>query len=170
MASPDGPSHGLSEYFFVTVAFAASISTISLASSMFTYTRPLPSATENSGLPGSGMVATTLLVFASIAVALLERPLKANTRPEAASYRMESGFSPVGTVPVVFNVFKSKIVTVLPRPSLMNPRFSSGAIAIPWTPGVSGMSPTTLFESRSTTTTWVACETYKRRAVASAVR
>ena len=36
IASPDGPSQPVSEYFFVTVAFAASISTISSVSSMFT--------------------------------------------------------------------------------------------------------------------------------------
>src|SRR5439155_6947932 len=84
-ARPDGPSHGLNEYFFVTVAFAASISTISLVSSMFTYTLPLPSAIENSGLPGSGIVAATSPVFASIAVAFFDRPLKANAREETAS-------------------------------------------------------------------------------------
>ena len=96
MASPDGPSHGASEYFFVTAALAASISTISLVSSMFTYTLPLPSATGNSGLPGSAIVATTMPVLASMAVEFFERPLKVNTRPETGSYRMPSGFSPVG--------------------------------------------------------------------------
>ena len=34
-ASPDGSMHGASEYFLVIVAFAASISTISLVDSMF---------------------------------------------------------------------------------------------------------------------------------------
>ena len=35
-ARPDGPSQPVSAYFFVTVALAASISTISLVSSMLT--------------------------------------------------------------------------------------------------------------------------------------
>src|SRR5258706_10944129 len=77
IAKPDGPSQGLREYFFVTVALAASISTISLVSSILTYTLPLPSATENSGAPGSSMVAATVPVFASITVALLPRLLNA---------------------------------------------------------------------------------------------
>jgi hypothetical protein len=45
----------------------------------------LPSATENSGFPGSGIVAATVPAFASIAVALFERPLNAKTRPDAGS-------------------------------------------------------------------------------------
>src|SRR5215813_6773818 len=57
IAIPDGPSHGLSEYFLLTVAFPASISTISLVSSMFVYFFHLPATTENSGLPGNGIVA-----------------------------------------------------------------------------------------------------------------
>src|SRR5438067_16467 len=83
---------------------------------------------------------------------------------------MSSGFSPVATVPSGLSVFRSKIVTVLPRPLLMKPLFSSAAIAIPWTPGVSGMSPTTLLESRSTTATCVPCETYGHRGAGRGVR
>src|SRR5262249_664325 len=115
-ARPEGPSHGLNEYFLTTAALTASISTISLVSSMFTYPLPFPSATENSGLPGSGIVPATLPDLASIAVALFDRPLNANTRPETASYRMESGFSPVAAVPTGLSVLRSKIVTLFPRP------------------------------------------------------
>src|SRR5207244_11120347 len=84
-AIPDGSLHGLSEYFFVTAAFAASISTISLVSSMLVKIFPVPSATENSGLPGSAIVAAALLPLASMTVAFFERPLNTNTRLVPAS-------------------------------------------------------------------------------------
>ena len=48
---------------------------------MLTQIFPLPSVTENSGLPPSGMVPTTWPVLASMAVESLERPLKVKTRP-----------------------------------------------------------------------------------------
>ena len=43
---------------------------------------------------------------------------------------------------MVLSVFKSKTVTVDVWPSLTNPRPSSGASAIPWTPRVLGIFPT----------------------------
>src|SRR5262249_55491019 len=104
IASPEGPSHGFSEYRLVTAAFAASISTISLVSSTFTYTCPLSSATENSGLPPIGIVPTTMPVLASIAVELLPRPLNVKTRPVFGSKRIESGLSPVATWLIAFRV------------------------------------------------------------------
>ena len=104
-------------------------------------------------------VATALSVFASMIVTLRERPLNASTGPDFASYVMSSGFISVGTVPRIFNVFMSKIATLLPRPLLMKPLLSSGARAMPCTPGVSGISPTTVPLSRSRTTTCVAWET-----------
>ena len=66
------------------------------------------------------------------------------------------------TVPSVAMVLTSKIVTVLSRPLLVKPRPSSGAIAMPWTPGVLGMTPSDVSRIRSTTSTRVACETYSR--------
>jgi hypothetical protein len=80
MASPLGSSHGASGQLFITVAFLASILVISLLSSIFTKTPPLPSATPNSGLPSSGILATTLSLVASITVAFLLRTLKVKTR------------------------------------------------------------------------------------------
>ena len=54
---------------------------------------------------------------------------------------MASGLASVFTVPMVFSVLRSKMVAVLARPLLMKPRPRSEAMAMPWTPGVSGMSP-----------------------------
>jgi len=85
IARPDGPSQGLREYRFATESFAASIATTSFLSSMFTNTMPFPSATENSGFPPRAIVPATLPVLASMAVELLERPLKVKTRPETPS-------------------------------------------------------------------------------------
>jgi len=66
---------------------------------------------------------------------------------------MPSGSSPVFTTVIVFKVFKSKTVDVEFCPLLVNPRPRSGATAIPWIPGVLGILPTTLSESKSITST-----------------
>ena len=66
-------------------AFAASISTISLVSSMFTNTLPLPSALENPVCRRARWSRRRCRVFASIAVESFERPLNVNTRPDTAS-------------------------------------------------------------------------------------
>ncbi len=120
---------------------------------MFTNTLPRPSARENSGLPASAIVATTVLVLASITVALLPRPLKANTRCVVGSYRIASGPSPVGTLASTARLLRSNTLTTLACPQLMKPRFNSGASAMPCTPGVSGISPTLLPVPVSTTVT-----------------
>ena len=77
------------------------------------------------------MVATTMLDFASITDALRDRPLNANTRFEVASYVMSSGFISVATVATAFSVFRSKMVTLFPRPLLINPLSRSLASAMP---------------------------------------
>jgi hypothetical protein len=61
-------------------------------SSMLSKTVPLPSTAGNSGLPGRGMVATTLRVAASMTETSLLRPLKAQTVWVAGSKTMPSGF------------------------------------------------------------------------------
>src|SRR5579859_2517510 len=143
IASPDGSLHGASGQRCSTVIFCASICSSSLVSSTFTYTLPFPSAAANSGLPPTANVLKTFPSAASITVASLLRPLNANTRLVTRSYKIASGFVPAGTVLIVFSVFRSKMVTELARPLLTNPRPSSGASAIPCTPCVSGISPTT---------------------------
>src|SRR6201992_3637759 len=79
IARPEGESQLVSGQVAVTVLAAASRRTISFLVSMFANTVPLPAATGNSGLPESGIVATTLRVAVSITVALLLRPLNAQT-------------------------------------------------------------------------------------------
>ena len=59
MASPEGESQFVSGQVAVMVFAAASKRTISFLLSMLAKTVPEPSATGNSGLPSSGMVATT---------------------------------------------------------------------------------------------------------------
>ncbi len=72
---------------------------------------------------------------------------------------MASGLLPVFTCPRTLRFVKSKMTALSAFPQLMKPRLRSDARAMPWTPGVSGMSPTAFPVSMSTTTTWVACDT-----------
>ena len=62
------------------------------------------------------------------------------------------------------------MLTVASRPLLTKPRPRSGAIAMPCTPGAGAISPTTASLSMSMTTTFVACDTYSRRAAVSTDR
>ena len=99
------------------------------------------------------------------------RPLNVKTRFETGSYRIASGFSPVTLiVAVTASEGSSKTVTVFARPLLVKPFLRSGASAMPWTPSVPGMSPTTFPESASTTITCVPREMNTRRDAASRVR
>ena len=59
-------------------------------------------------------------------------------------------------------VFMSNTVTALSRPSEVKPLPRSAAMAMPWTPLVSGMVPMTLSVVVSITSVCVPCETYKR--------
>ena len=69
--------------------------------------------------------------------------------------RLASGFSPVSTFELVFRVFRSKMLALFSRPLLVNPSPSLGATAIPCTPGVSAIWPTTASLSMSMTSTLV---------------
>jgi len=97
MAKPEGSSQGEIGQVFFTFRAWGSICAISLLSSMLTYTFPFPSVTGNSGFPSRAMVPAALPEAASMAVTLLLRPLKANMRLLYGSYKMPSGFLPVGT-------------------------------------------------------------------------
>ncbi len=88
-----------------------------------------------------------------MAVEVESRPLKVKTRSVAGSKMMQSGPWPVGVVPSVLRVLRSKIVTVFAPPSLMKPRPDFGSKAMPWTPCVLGMSPTTAPVSAFSTVT-----------------
>src|SRR3984885_9933136 len=77
IAKPEGDSQLASGHVAVIFLAAASKRTISFLLSIFAKTVPLPSATGNSGLPSSGIVATTFRCAVSITVALLLRPLQA---------------------------------------------------------------------------------------------
>ena len=88
--------HGVSDHVAVTFIVAASIWRSWFVSSMLTKIFPLPSVAENSGLPGSGIVAITLLDEVSITVASLLPPLKAKTRLFVGSNKIASGFFPAG--------------------------------------------------------------------------
>ena len=66
---------------------------------------------------------------------------------------MMSGRPLALTLPRVLRVFVSKTVALESPPLLVNPRPRSGTKAMPWTPGVSAISPTTFSVSRSTTIT-----------------
>src|ERR1700722_5273165 len=136
MESPLGSVQGASGHVAVTSSLLGSMATSSLLSSMLTKILPLASLAANSGLPSSLIVPSTFPVAASIAVESWLRPLNVNTRL----------------------VGGSKKLTLPSRPFLTKPRPSSGASAMPCTPGVSAMSPTLLPESASTTITRVARE------------
>ena len=118
-ARPDGDSQPASGHSAVSLLVCASRRTISLLSSMLSKTIPLPSTTANSGLPGSGMVATTLREATSMTVTSLLRPLKAHTVCVAGSKMMPSGLVPAGMVATVARVARSKTTTALPPPSEM---------------------------------------------------
>jgi hypothetical protein len=85
----------------------------------------------------------TIPVLASITVVSLLLPLNVNRGYVPLSYRIASGFLPVSTLPVAIRVFRSKMVRLFARPLLMKPFPRSVATAIPCTPGVSGIVPTT---------------------------
>jgi hypothetical protein len=139
-------------------------------SSLLTKITPFPSGSAASGLPPSASVPTTFCVRASIAVVFALPPLNVNTRPEAWSYVIASGLRCSSLMRFsTASVFVSNTVTLESRPLLVNPRPTSFASATPCTPGVSGMSPTTLSVFASTTCTCVPCETNSRLESASNV-
>ena len=118
-ARPLGLSQPVRGQTAVIVLVLALRRTISLLSSMLSKTVPLPSTAGNSGLPGRGMVATTLCVAALMTETSLLRPLKAQTVWVAGSKTMPSGFWPAGMVATVARVARSKTTTALPPPSEM---------------------------------------------------
>jgi hypothetical protein len=65
-----------------------------------------------------------------------------NTRPDTESNAIASGSPPVVTRPMTCRVPRSKMVTLESSPSLMNPRPSPEAKAMPWTPAVLPIVPT----------------------------
>src|SRR5712671_533695 len=152
-ANPLGSVQGASGHFAFTSILFASMASISLLSSMLTKISPLPSLAANSGLPSSLMVPSTVPFSASSTVESLLLPLKVKTRLVAGSNRIASGFCPTFTLLLVASVLRSKMLTVFSRPLLVKPRPRSVARAMPCTPGVSAISPTTLPESASTTMT-----------------
>ena len=107
----------------------------------------------------------TIPVLASITVVSLLLPLNVNRGYVPLSYRIASGFLPVSTLPVAIRVFRSKMVTLFARPLLMKPFPRSVATAIPCTPGVSGIVPTTFLAAMSITSIWWPCDTYSRFAL-----
>ena len=96
MASPEGESQPSSGHTAVCFFAAASRRTISFWSSIFTNTVPVPSTAGNSGLPGSGSVATTVRVSVSMIVTFLLRPLNAQRVLVEGSKAMPSGLVPAG--------------------------------------------------------------------------
>jgi len=74
-----------------------------------------------------------------------------------------SGFFAGGHMATTASVFRSKTVTSLVCPSLTKPRFELGCDRDACTPRVSGIVPTMVPLSASSTSTWVPCETYNRR-------
>jgi hypothetical protein len=84
---------------------------------------------------------------------------------------MASGFfAAVRIVAMCLRERRSNTVTLPSAPFDVKPLPKSGASAMPWTPGVSGMSPTTVPVMGSTTMTWVERETKRRFAAGSYVR
>src|SRR3984957_12366650 len=122
IAMLEGEAHGAVGHRWSTLSWCASILSTRLSSSRLSYTNPLPSVAAYSGLPPRATVPATLPVAASIAVALLLPPLKANTREVAGWKMIASGFLPVGTSEIGLRVFRSKIVTLDDWPLLVNPR------------------------------------------------
>src|ERR1700689_4386006 len=98
MAIPEGESQPGSGQVATSLRLAASSFRISFWSSMFTNTDPCPSACGNSGFPGNGKVATTVLEVVSNTEIFLLRPLKAQTVFVVGSNVMPSGFLPAVTV------------------------------------------------------------------------
>ena len=85
-------------------------------------------------LAAQGKVLITSLVLGSMAVESLERPLKVKMCLVFGSKQTESGFPPVCGSPTLASVFRSKMVTLLDWPLVMNPLPNSGASAMPCTP------------------------------------
>src|SRR6476660_9082267 len=83
---------------------------------------------------------------------------------------MASGFCPVSIFEVVFNVVRSTTLDFDSLPFDEKPRCTSGTATNAWTPGVSAISPVTLLVLKSTTTTFVAWERYRRLAAESIVK
>ena len=80
MARPEGLLHPGSGQVLLTVSFCVSMTTICPGSlSMLTKIWPRPSCAANSGLSGTGMVATTARLDASSTVTSFDAPLKVNT-------------------------------------------------------------------------------------------
>src|ERR1017187_5601999 len=114
MACPDGDSQPAKGHSAGTVRVFASRRTTEFLVSILTKMLPLPSATGNSGLPESLIVAVTFMEAASITVASEERPLKAHTVLVTGSKRMPSGFWPVGMDAIRAHVLRSKATTSFP--------------------------------------------------------
>src|ERR1022692_50993 len=108
-----------------------------------------------------------LRLAVSITLALSLPPLNATTRWVYGSYKIASGLTPTAMLSITSRVRKSNTLTRLVIPALMYPRPRSVASAMPCTPGVSAMSPTTLPLAISTMATCVARDKYKRCAVGS---
>src|ERR1700723_3611818 len=119
MARPEGALHGARDHVAVTFSVAASMWRSWFVSSILTKTFPLPSVAENSGLPGNGMVAITLLDEVSITVASLLPPLNAKTRRFVGSNKIASGFLPAGIVTMTLKVERLNARTEPAPPSLM---------------------------------------------------
>jgi len=153
MANALGSSQPAMGKCSATVSFAVSMRTISLRSSMFTYTLPLLSVTAVSGLPPRGMVPTTLPEAASTTVLSCVLALKVYTRLAEASYKMASGRSPTFTLSSTLSVLRSKMTSVLSPPLVIKPRPSAGASATPCVPDRSGISPVGFSDFASTTMT-----------------
>src|SRR3984885_15998713 len=91
IAIPEGDSQPGSGQVAVALRLAASSFTISFLSSMFTNTDPCPSAWGNSGLPGSGTVATMVFDALSSTEILVLRPLNTQTVFVAGSKGIPAG-------------------------------------------------------------------------------
>src|ERR1700733_1864222 len=116
---PEGDSQPVSGHVATALRLAASSFMISCLSSMFTNTDPCSSTCENSGLPGTGIVATTVFDEVSNTETLLLRPLNAQTVFVDGSNMIASGFVPAATVALTEKSARLKTTITLPAPSLM---------------------------------------------------
>ena len=131
IARPVGSSAGANGQCEITVKDFKSTTTISLLSSIFTKSFPFSSETAVSGLPPTGMVATTLFATGSITLRSLLRPLQVMIFFEKGSYNIASGFSPVAICIITALVFRSNTVTLFNLPLLVKPLPFALSKAIP---------------------------------------